>query len=592
MIAIQYARWSSMEQSKGSTLARQLEVTQAHIQAMAWELRGEPLIDKGRSAYTGDNLENGQLGKFAALIHSGAVDASTHVLVVEELDRLSRQPADVMLTWLSPLVRRGLSIKVVNTGQMISRAMLDHDMGGLMMILIGAFGSHTESRKKAERVSAAWAAKREAAREGKDVQRNHRRPKWVELAADGTFYVPEAKARIIRLIFENRIRGIGKGLTAKTLNELAQTDTLFAPWELDAGQRAAPTLWTATYVGRVLRNRAVLGEWQPYSRPRKGEVKAAGDAIEGYYPQLIDPATFARANDSRISDALKHQGRGRGLSNLLGTKAVCGTCGDKMEAKGSASHFTNKKGEKRRHYFLYCRAAKSGLGCTNARGWTYDRVEKPILDCILSLAMDDQHFGGSIDTAPLEAAVHNARASIVETERKIELVLDAIESGGGESAKARLGQRQRELEAATAALTLAQNELASARGKVSPSEHIRRVSEVRTLMFDEDENVRFEARSRVKAALGDILDSVTFYPHTGNASVLLVDRMRMFTVSHDGQVTDDLDFMSLFPGEAGPGYGAVKVVEDGVSRRENDLDHHQQAASRAYVQRLARSAEP
>ncbi|MBD8548796.1 recombinase family protein [Sphingomonas sp. CFBP 8760] len=151
-----------MEQSTGSTLARQIERTGELIAERGWTLTSDsPLIDRGKSAYTGANIETGELGKFGESIMRGQRDPVGLVLVVEELDRLSRQPADIMLSWLSPLVRRGLTIAVVSTGQMITRDMLDTDMGGLMTILITAFGSHTESRKKAVRVAAAWTVKRE-----------------------------------------------------------------------------------------------------------------------------------------------------------------------------------------------------------------------------------------------------------------------------------------------------------------------------------------------------------------------------------------------------------------------------------------------
>ena len=156
MDAFPYARWSSLEQSRGSSLARQIRATTEFIAAQGWKLASEPLIDSGKSAYTGENIESGALGTFAKSVLSGVRDVRNVALVVEDLDRLSRQPADVMLSWLSPLVRKGLTISVVNTGQMITRELLDNDIGSLMTTLISAFGSHAESRKKAVRVAAAW----------------------------------------------------------------------------------------------------------------------------------------------------------------------------------------------------------------------------------------------------------------------------------------------------------------------------------------------------------------------------------------------------------------------------------------------------
>lgn len=587
MIAVQYARWSSIEQSTGSTLARQIERTGEFVAERGWTLTSDsPLIDRGKSAYTGANIETGELGKFGESIMRGQRDPIGLVLVVEELDRLSRQPADVMLSWLSPLVRRGLTIAVVNTGQMITRQMLDMDMGGLMTILITAFGSHSESRKKAVRVAAAWNVKRENARNGEAVQRNHRRPKWVEIGDDGEWYVPPVKLEIVKLIFSNRIAGIGKGMTAQKLNELWKTNPAFAPWPLDAGNRKAPAMWSATYVGRVLRNRAVMGEWQPYTRPRKGEPTPAGEPIADYYPRIIDPATFARANEERIKDALKHQGRGRGLSNLLGTRARCGTCGGQMSALGSAAYFVNKRGEKRRHYFLYCTASKVAKTCDNARGWTYDRVEGPLLDAILQHAMDDQHFASDNgETAAMEGAVYAAKAAVREIEGKLTNLLDMVEAGN-KAAIRRYQQREVELEQAKIVLGKAENDLAGARGKVSPAEHLRRVSEVRGMMWDDDPDIRYQARLKVKQALADIIESIKFFPETGNVAVMLVDRMRRIGINHAGEIIDDID-LGKVDDTVGPGYGRVRIVEDGKTRYENDLNEDQIAGSKAYVRRRA-----
>ncbi|HEY0315848.1 MAG TPA: recombinase family protein, partial [Sphingomonas sp.] len=51
-----YARFSSVEQSKGSSLARQLKLGRAFIEKQKWLHSTErELIDEGRSAYHGAN---------------------------------------------------------------------------------------------------------------------------------------------------------------------------------------------------------------------------------------------------------------------------------------------------------------------------------------------------------------------------------------------------------------------------------------------------------------------------------------------------------------------------------------------------------
>ena len=578
MQAYIYARWSSLEQTKGSTLPRQIDNCTRLIEQRGWSI-ADTIIDRGRSAYTGANIQTGELGKFAERVRTGQI--INPILVVEELDRLSRQPADIMLTWLSPLVRQGLTIIVTQTGQTIDAAMLDHDMGGLMMLLITAFGSHKESAKKSERVGKAWDAKREGARRGEKVQRNHRHPMWIEVLKGGEMHaIPERKL-VIERIFRERLAGAGKMMIAKGLN----ADRV-PTW---AATKKAASIWTATYVGRILTNRAVMGEWQPHSFPRGGVRTPVGEPIADYYPQIITPDVFARANDKRAENQRKHQGRGRSISNLLGVRARCGECGGQMSALGSSRYRINKDGTKSRHYFLYCANAKIAETCTNQVGWTYDRVEGPLLDAILTLAMDDQHFAAKDEAASIDAEVLTLKGALANVETRMTRLLVLVEDGD-ENAVARYSQLRGERDDARRALEDAENRLAEARGKTSPDEHIRRVAEVRAMMTSDDEDERFQARMRVKEALHGLVASINFHPKTKIVSVVLAGNTRILAITHEGRVEGDWDLIDGFPQAfADDGHlSHVSVIENGaVVQREADLE--QKAAGAAYKRRRAKA---
>ncbi len=572
-----YARWSSMEQTKGSTLARQINNCTAAITEFNWNLAEPPLIDRGRSAYTGDNIKNGRLGDFAKRMLVGAVPKGS-ILVVEELDRLSRQPADVMLAWLSPLIRAGLTIYVTQTRQTIDVKMLDYDMGGLMMLLITAFGSNTESRKKAERISAAWADKREHARAGSAVQLNHHAPHWLTVK-DGAFAFVEGGREIIESIFRQRIAGAGKAIIAKRLNEAG-----LKRW---GGQGKAEGPWSPTYVGRILVNRAVIGEWQPYQRARKDtERRTSGEPVANYYPRVVSDADFARANENRSNEQAKHQGRGYGLSNLLGTRTRCGSCGGQMVAKGSAKERHWKNGTMSRHYFLYCQSAKMASGCTNQQGWTYDRVEKPLLDHILSLAMDDVHFAQA-DHAEFEAAVYASKAKVREIGERMARVLDMVESGD-DVATARYRALRIEHDSAKASLADAEKVLAEKRGAADANAHTLRVKEVREQMSSSDLDERFQARLRVKTALAEIIEEMTFSPRDKSILVILRDRIRMFVID-DGKIKHDMDFAD-HPARHNGRHGEVTVTSGGVAAIENVLAPEHEAVVDGYIRRRVEAA--
>ena len=95
MEAYLYARWSSLEQNKTTSAARQLELTTADARNNNDVVVAE-LCDNGKSAWTGQNLHTGELGRFAELCRRDGGEEK--VLIVEKLDRLSRQKPRYMVT--------------------------------------------------------------------------------------------------------------------------------------------------------------------------------------------------------------------------------------------------------------------------------------------------------------------------------------------------------------------------------------------------------------------------------------------------------------------------------------------------------------
>ncbi|WP_254554158.1 hypothetical protein, partial [Salmonella enterica] len=81
--------------------------------------------------------------------------------------------------------------------------------------------------------------------------------------------------------------------------------------------------------------------------------KPIGEPVK-VYPVIIDEDTFNRANQSRLNQQLRYQGRGRAVSNLIGRISRCGECGGAISALGSSRFRTNKNGSVSQHYFLYC----------------------------------------------------------------------------------------------------------------------------------------------------------------------------------------------------------------------------------------------
>ena len=128
----------------------------------------------------------------------------------------------------------------------------------------------------------------------------------------------------------------------------------------------------------------------------------------------------------------------------------------------------------------------------------------------------------------------------------------------------------------------------AAMGVTSPVEHLKRVDEVRALMNADDVDDRYQARSKVKLALNDMIETMTF-GEKGSVLVMLVDRARIFTLNRAGKVGSDLDMRTMFADELNSDgrFGPVTVRTGGVTTVENELTPEQEAGLAGYIRRVA-----
>jgi DNA invertase Pin-like site-specific DNA recombinase len=561
--AIQYIRWSTLEQGHRdkSSEYRQDGNTRAHAEQQGWEIV-ERHVDNGRSAYTGANLTKGNLGKLTRRFLSGALDPSEHVIIVDTLDRLSRQSPITMLNWMTPLLAAGLNIRIANTGQNIDHRMMNADMGGFMLVMMSAFSNHSFSVNQSAKGKAAWEKKRNEAATGQRVSR-HRARGWLRWDDETKGYVeiPD-RVWLIREMFDLRLKGWGKLGIAKHFNELAETDERYRAFSSSVAKH--PTRWTASAIARIVQDRGVLGYVQYTRAPRSADRKVpVGEPIK-VYPAIIDGGTWARANDGRLSNQLRSRGRNRAVSNLIGRLARCGACGGTMQPFGSSRFRINKDGSKSQHYPFYCVIAKAtkGAKCDNQRGWPYAKVEKPILDKLLTMAIDDQHFGADdATTIALEGEVITAQRRVTDAQATKKAILRRIIGDDDQEGNEVYEEADNKLKCAKVVLEKAQAALAEARGRVSPAEHIVRVAEVRERMESYDPDIRFEARSLARAAFQDLIERITFDPVKGHVTVSLVQRLG-FMIIRDGKGAY-LDMV-----KNGRDYGSGDAVEGFLRRRD------------------------
>jgi DNA invertase Pin-like site-specific DNA recombinase len=518
-----YRRFSNLEQGRGSSLARQRDLISAFSARKGWAV-SEWLSDEGRSAWTGDNLRDGNLGKLVTQLEQGGGEGIG--IVVEKLDRLSRQPPLVMASWLQRVCATGAIVMTADDRHIITADDLLRNQMQVLGVIFEAFRGFDESQTKSIRITEAWRLKRKAG-----AAMTALCPGWLKLRADRSGYdVIEERAAVVRRIFNDTDMGLGKQTIARTLN--AEGIPVFG----------RGNGWHASYVQKITRNPAVLGDYQPH-RKSKADARRIpdGDVLRGYFPAIIAEDQFARVNDKRQVAILAQQGTGRRLSNLFTGIASCAECSSIMTLrdKGMAARAS---GIPVRESYLVCDNAIRARGCTNKVHFNYIDLERGVLDRLLHLALDDHFFTEPDVTGKIEVKLASRRRERADVERRLTNTWIMLEEDPDDELAR---QRYRALKAQTATLNVqiqsAEEELIDARGAVSPSEHLRRVQEVRGLLESTDEELRYQARSSVKLAMNDIVERLKFDGVRGQVLLTVVGGLRLLVLGRRGEIVLDAD---------------------------------------------------
>lgn len=364
--AYSYLRMSTDIQLKGDSRRRQLEASSTYAEAHGLELaREDQLEDIGISAFKGANVKEGALGRFLEAVESDSVPTGSYLLV-ESLDRISRQKISAGLTLFLRIINAGINV-VTLTDKRVYRAG-EPDLTDLIVSLVTMSRAHEESLVKSQRLGAAWKNKRNQAVSGRPMTKWA--PAWLTLSPDRERFEPILeRVAVVRSIFEEAAAGIGMYRIAVRLND-SQTPT-FNP----------SNGWHQSYVAKILSNRAVLGEFQPHKRDNDGKHVPDGEPIEGYFPAVVDRDLFFRAQNGKKQRRVNGAGRkGADFANLFGGLAACAYC-------GSAMKFENKGPGRKGGTYLICNDAKRRLGCMATR-WKYRDFEASFLAFVQELDLD------------------------------------------------------------------------------------------------------------------------------------------------------------------------------------------------------------
>lgn len=214
--AFSYIRLSSAEQRKGDSFRRQMEKVREYAEQNGL-LLDESLSfqDLGQSAYHGDHVEVGKLGEFLQAVDEGLVSEGDYLLI-ESLDRLSRQKIGAASELLRDICNKGVNVVSLKDGRIYSKESMDDPLSVIMATVI-FMRANEESEMKADRVGKAWARKRENIREKPLTSKV---PGWIRYdKEEGKLRLIENRTKIVQQIFDDYLKGMSQQGIATKLND-------------------------------------------------------------------------------------------------------------------------------------------------------------------------------------------------------------------------------------------------------------------------------------------------------------------------------------------------------------------------------------
>lgn len=326
-VALAYLRYSSQQmQGKGSSIARQKELVTKWADEQK-RLTGKHYdeilyyIDRGKSAFDGTNINEGNLGTLIEDVKRGGFPEGTPICV-ESLDRLTRQGVQHIQQILTQLTSTGCVVYTLTDRQVITAKSLN-TLGGIVAIVAVADRAREESETKSKRVSDSKIRNYQAALEGKKIMTRHL-PGWIYInESTGEMCVDPDKQKVVENIYKLRLEGHTYQNITNIMNDSGTP-------VLNSARGAKH--WLMNSVRALLMNKSVIG----YSSPSK--VNPLIEEIPDYFPRCISDTLFYDVQQTHVPSKRGKKKTDKTYPesvNLFKGLAFCKYCGCRIFPNGA-----------------------------------------------------------------------------------------------------------------------------------------------------------------------------------------------------------------------------------------------------------------
>ncbi|EFB2651033.1 recombinase family protein [Escherichia coli] len=361
-----YIRFSSMKQADGSSYERQKR-TAAEIAAKYDLELVTSYQDFGVSAFKGANSRTGALSRFLDEIGRSVPVGSW--LVVENLDRISRQSIIEAQELFLSIIRRGITIVTGMDGKVYSKESVNANPIDLLLSVMLFARANEESQTKRNRTNSSALIKIKAHQENpqnpavaiEEIGKNM----WWTDTTSGYVLPHPVFFPIVQEVVELRRNGRS---TAEILDHLNATYT-----PPPAASHKRHSNWSRAMIERLFHTRALIGI-------KEISVDGVKYELKDYYPRVLDDAEFYHLKKSIGVRACNYGDKEevKPIPLLSGVGLLkCEHCGSAMvKVKG-----TNKRPNQ---YRYSCDAMRSSrIACVHTN-WSFrgDQLEKAVLQLL------------------------------------------------------------------------------------------------------------------------------------------------------------------------------------------------------------------
>jgi DNA invertase Pin-like site-specific DNA recombinase len=325
-LAYSYRRYSSVAQTGNSSLPRQLEMAQEVCNEKGWTLI-DLAPDAAISGYKGLNRIKGSLGSFLKRVKQGEVSKGS-VLIIEKMDRFSRDEVDLVLPDFLGLLQAGVEIYSCADKTHYTLADIRKNPMTLNYAVMAMAMANDYSKTLGERVKRSVDLRLEKAKLGDLQAMSAWRPRWIDVTKDGFKFNSHA-ATIKRIALDyisgKSMYGIAGELTKEKVPTLTGGD------------------WSQSVISHILGSPALIGS-----------AKVRNETYPNVFPSILLASEYKRLLAKRSANQSRKGGSRTVIANLFRNRCKCHYC--KRTVLGVRVN-------KCKHHLYICKAKCSNLPC-------------------------------------------------------------------------------------------------------------------------------------------------------------------------------------------------------------------------------------